>query len=142
MAEQYADTTIKDLVNPLAPALLKISRICHYSAAALISKISDIPCFPAWGPPHRLRLEFSPFLLTKNATASIAAWSAVSIACALRRHAMVPGEMPTGFPAVRRCSPEGGHTSWTCRCGGTVANPPAGEWRLPDAGKRTIRLSR
>lgn len=39
------DTTIKDLVNPLAPALLEITGISHISAAVLISEIGDITRF-------------------------------------------------------------------------------------------------
>ena len=39
------DTTIKDLVSPLAPALLEITGISHISAAVLISEIGDITRF-------------------------------------------------------------------------------------------------
>lgn len=39
------DTTIKDLVSPLAPALLEITGISHNSAAVLISEIGDITRF-------------------------------------------------------------------------------------------------
>jgi transposase len=39
------DATIKDLVSPLAPALLEITGISHNSAAVLISEIGDITRF-------------------------------------------------------------------------------------------------
>ena len=39
------DTTIKDLVSPLAPALLEITGISHISAAVPISEIGDITRF-------------------------------------------------------------------------------------------------
>jgi transposase len=39
------DMTIKDLVSPLAPALLEITGISHISAAVLISEIGDITRF-------------------------------------------------------------------------------------------------
>lgn len=40
------DTTIKELVSPLAPTLLQITGISHNSAAALIAEIGDITRFP------------------------------------------------------------------------------------------------
>jgi transposase len=39
------DTTIKDLVTPLAPTLLEITGISHISAAVLIAEIGDITRF-------------------------------------------------------------------------------------------------
>jgi transposase len=39
------DTTIKEIVSPLAPALLEITGISHNSAAVLISEIGDITRF-------------------------------------------------------------------------------------------------
>ncbi|MEU6718099.1 IS110 family transposase [Nonomuraea sp. NPDC046802] len=40
------DATIKEIVIPLAPALLKITGISHNSAAVLIAEIGDITRFP------------------------------------------------------------------------------------------------
>lgn len=40
------DTTIRELVSPLAPALLQITGISHISAAVLIAEIGDITRFP------------------------------------------------------------------------------------------------
>ncbi|MGW2314646.1 IS110 family transposase [Actinomadura luteofluorescens] len=40
------DTTIKELVGPLAPTLLQITGISHISAAVLIAEIGDITRFP------------------------------------------------------------------------------------------------
>lgn len=41
------DTTIKELVTPLAPTLLEITGISHISAAVLIAEIGDITRFPS-----------------------------------------------------------------------------------------------
>jgi transposase len=41
------DTTIKELVSPLAPRLLEITGISHISAAVLIAEIGDITRFPS-----------------------------------------------------------------------------------------------
>jgi transposase len=41
------DTTIKELVTPLAPTLLQITGISHISAAVLIAEIGDITRFPS-----------------------------------------------------------------------------------------------
>ena len=41
------DTTIKELVSPLAPSLLEITGISHTSAAVLIAEIGDITRFPS-----------------------------------------------------------------------------------------------
>jgi transposase len=41
------DTTIKELVSPLAPSLLEITGISHTSAAVLITEIGDITRFPS-----------------------------------------------------------------------------------------------
>ena len=54
------DTTIKDLVSPLAPALLEITGISHISAAVLISEIGDITRFCSsakTSPLHGLRAD-------------------------------------------------------------------------------------
>lgn len=40
------DATIKEIVSPLAPALLEITGISHNSAAVLIAEIGDITRFP------------------------------------------------------------------------------------------------
>ncbi|WP_327101984.1 IS110 family transposase [Nocardia vinacea] len=40
------DSTIKQLVTPLAPTLMKITGISHNSAAVLIAEIGDITRFP------------------------------------------------------------------------------------------------
>jgi transposase len=40
------DTTIRELVSPLAPAPLQITGISHISAAVLIAEIGDITWFP------------------------------------------------------------------------------------------------
>lgn len=41
------DTTIKELVSPLAPNLLKITGISHTSAAVLVAEVGDITRFPS-----------------------------------------------------------------------------------------------
>jgi transposase len=41
------ETTIRELVSPLAPALLEITGISHVSAAVLLAEIGDITRFPS-----------------------------------------------------------------------------------------------
>jgi transposase len=41
------DTTIKELISPLAPNLLEITGISHTSAAVLVAEIGDITRFPS-----------------------------------------------------------------------------------------------
>lgn len=51
-------------------------------------------------------------------------------------HDIGPGRVLVGH---QPCSCRGGHTTWTCECGGTVYGPPVGEACRILAGAADVR---
>ncbi|MFF6779735.1 transposase [Streptomyces sp. NPDC012510] len=81
------ETTIRELVTPLAPALLEITGISHVSAAVLLAEIGDITRFTSSAKLTRYTgtAPIPVYPPTRNATGCTEAATGDSTACSTRR---------------------------------------------------------